>query len=409
MVSLPAMSGAPLLIATCPQGLEPVLEGELRDLGMPRVRRLRGAVLFGAELVHGYQALMWCRTASRVLLELARFDCADADALYDGVYAINWSDHLSPTGSLAVDVVGVSRTLRHSGFTARRTKDAIVDQLRERHGERPDVDRDDPDLALHVHLVQGRATLSVNLAGPPLHLRGLNREAGPAPLKETLAASLLRIARWPAAAEEGRPLCDPFCGSGTILIEAAMMARDVAPGLHRKRFGFQRWRGHDSSLWQGIVDDARQRREAKRTEDIGIYGGDIDRDVLALAVRNLARAGFEDVARNLVRRSVRHATAPEPIPGLVVTNPPYGARLADEPQADRVVRELGDVLRNEFLGWTAHILVGRPRQARALGLKPTQKVPIRNGRLDARLLEVPIATERPRGGPRGRKSQESPS
>jgi len=396
------MSGRPAFIATCAQGLEPVLEDELRALGMPRVRRLRGAVLFGHTLNHGYRALLWSRIASRVLLELARFPCPDGDALYAGVRDIDWSAHLRPRGSLSIDFVGVSRELRHSGYSARLTKDAIVDQFRDRTGGRPDVDRHDPDLRIHVHLAAGSATVSIDLAGPPLHLRGLDRESGDAPLKETLAAAILRMAGWPAAAKEGRPLCDPMCGSGTFLLEAAMLARDVAPGLARRRWGHDHWLGHDSAVWGSLIDEAQQRRQAGRSEDIGVYGGDVDPDVLPLAVRNLARAGFSDLAGNLVCRGVRDSQPPEPIPGLVVTNPPYGTRLADEARADEVTRALGDVLRHRFLGWTAWVLVGRPRQARALGLKPAARHPIWNGRLDARLLEVPIANTPPRGGPRGR-------
>jgi len=403
------MSGRPAFISTCAQGLEPVLEQELRELGMPRVRRLRGAVLFGHALEHGYRALLWSRIASRVLMEVARFPCGDGDALYAGVRSVDWSQHLQARGSLAVNFVGVSRELRHSGYSARLTKDAIVDQFRDRTGSRPDVDRHDPHLRIHVHLAAGSATVSIDLAGVPLQVRGLDREAGDAPLKETLAAAILRMAGWPAAAKEGRPLCDPMCGSGTFLLEAAMLARDVAPGLARRRWGHDYWLGHDSSTWSALIDEARERREAKQNEDIGVYGGDKDADVLPLAVRNLARAGFSDIARNLVCRDVRDSQPPEPIPGLLVTNPPYGSRMADEARADALTRALGDVLRQRFLGWTAWILVGRPRQARALGLKPLARHSVWNGRLDARLLEVPIASRAPKGGPRGREEAPSPT
>ena len=397
------MSGRPAFIATCAQGLEPILEAELRALSMPRVRRLRGAVLFGATLEHGYRALLWTRVASRVLFELDRFECDTADDLYDGVRRIRWGDHLSAATTLAIDFVGVTRSLRHSGFSARVTKDAIVDQFRERTGQRPSVDLTDPQIRVHVHLAAGSATVSLDLAGPPLHRRGLDREAGAAPLKETVAAAILHIAGWAAAAKEGRPLSDPMCGSGTFLLEAAMVARDVAPGLARTRWGHDFWLGHDASIWTAQMDEARQRQAAGRDTEMGLYGGDVDPDVLALAVRNLARAGFSDVAARLVCRDARDGEAPEPIPGQLVTNPPYGTRLRDEQAADALLQDFGDTLRRGYLGWTAWLLVGRPRQARALGLKPARKHPMRNGRLDARLLEVPIATTPPRGGPRGRQ------
>lgn len=402
------MSGQPALIATCAQGLEPVLEAELRTLGFPRIRTLRGAVLFGAAIDDGYRALLWSRVASRVLFQLARFPCADRDELYDGVRTIRWNEHLGPRTTFAINFVGVSRTLRHSGFAARVVKDAIVDQFRDEHGQRPSVDLEEPDLRVHVHLAAGKATVSIDLAGPPLHQRGLQREAGPAPLKENVAAAILQLAGWPAAAREGRPLCDPMCGSGTILLEAAMVARDVAPGLHRTRWGHDHWRGHDSRVWGTLLDEARARKHAGRAVEVGLYGGDVDPDVLPYAVRNLARAGFADVVGQLVCRDARGASAPEPIPGLLVTNPPYGTRLNDEARADALLRDFGDTLRHHFLGWTAWILVGRPRQARALGLRPNARHPVRNGRLDARLLEVSIADTPPRGGPRGRTSSQKP-
>ena len=403
------MSGRPAYIATCAQGLEPILEAELRTLSLPRIRRLRGAVLFGASREDGYRAALWSRVASRVLVELTRFDCPDADALYAGVRSIRWADHIHPQGTLAVDFVGVSATLRHSGFAARVTKDAIVDQFRDQLGQRPSVDLREPEIRIHVHLAAGKATVCIDLAGPPLHRRGLDREPGPAPLKETVAAAILLLAGWPAAAKEGRPLCDPMCGSGTFLTEAAMMARDVAPGLHRMRWGHDHWLAHDADLWARLVDEARQRQVDGQHEDIGLYGGDSDPDILSIAVRNLARGGFADVASKLVCRDARGSEAPEPIPGLLITNPPYGTRLQDERRADDLLQDFGDTLRRRYLGWTAWILVGRPRQARALGLRAAKKHPMRNGRLDARLLEVPISTTLPQGGPRGRSaSTESP-
>jgi 23S rRNA (guanine2445-N2)-methyltransferase / 23S rRNA (guanine2069-N7)-methyltransferase len=396
------MSGQPAFIATCALGLEPVLEAELRALKLPRIRSIRAAVVFGATIEDGYRALLWSRVASRILVQVGRFPCADKNELYHGVRSIPWADHLSTRTTFAVDFVGVSATLRHSGYAARVVKDAIVDQFRDEQGDRPDVDPQAPDFRVHAHLAAGKATISIDLAGPPLHERGLNREAGEAPLKENVAAAILHIAGWSRAVADGQPLCDPMCGSGTILLEAGMMARDVAPGLHRRRWGHDRWLGHSADTWAQLIDEARQRQAAGRTIDIGVYGGDHDPDVLPLAVRNLARAGFGDLAGRLVCRDARSSTAPEPIPGLLVTNPPYGTRLQDQERADALLRDFGDTLRHNYLGWTAWVLVGRPRQARALGLRPKARHPVRNGRLDARLLEVPIADQPPQGGPRGR-------
>lgn len=393
------MSGRPTCIATCSRGLEPLLEAELRALGLPRVRPLRGAVLFGAGLADGYKAALWSRLASRVLFELSRFRCPHADALYDGIIEIDWEQHLAPTGALAVDFVGGSASIRHNQFGARRVKDAIVDQIRDRHGVRPDVDLVRPDLRINVHLDGRHATVCVDLSGAPLHERGFQRRALEAPLKETLAAALLAIAGWTPDVAATTPLVDPFCGSGTFLIEAAMIGADMAPGLARTRWGFSRWRGHDRALWAGLLEEAGARAEVGRARPLALYGSDIDGEALAAARHNARSAGFGDVIK-LARRDVSAAKPPPGDPGVLITNPPYGTRLEDEETADAVVRQLGDVLRHEFLGWTAYVLVGSTRQAKALGLRPARRHEVRNGPLDARLLEVPIADRAPeRQGP----------
>ncbi len=389
------MSGQPAFIATCSRGLEPILEDELRELGLPRVRSLRGAVLFGATLADGYRALMWSRCASRVLAELTRFPCADADALYDGARAVDWLDHLDPDKTFAVDFVGRSSQIRHSKFGAYRVKDAIVDTFMDRLGRRPDVDAKEPDLRLHAHLNRNQVTLAVDLAGVPLHERGLSRTALEAPVKETLAASLLRIAGWHR--DTTRPLVDPMCGSGTFLLEAGMLARDFAPGLARERWGFDGWKQHDPGLWKAQLDEAVERGAAGADRPVALYGSDRDGLALQATHQNLVAADLDDTVK-LARRDVSDAHAPEGEgPGLVVTNPPYGTRLGTQDEAARVMRDLGHALRRRFLGWTAWILVGSPQQARALGLRPAARHEVRTGPLDARFLEVPIADRAPEG------------
>ncbi|MEC7949155.1 MAG: THUMP domain-containing protein [Myxococcota bacterium] len=390
------MSGRPALIATCSRGLEPLLEAELRLLGMPRVRPLRGAVLFGATLEDGYRALLWSRLASRILLELDRFRCPDADRLYEGIRGIPWTDHLAPSGALAVDFVGGSHSIRHNQFGARRVKDAIVDQIRDRHGVRPDVDLERPDVRINVHLDGRHATVCIDLAGRPLHERGFRRHALVAPLKENLAAALLAIAGWTGKVAASTALVDPMCGSGTFLVEAAMIGADMAPGLARGRWGFSHWRGHHRELWADLVDDARARAHAGLARPLAIYGADVDGEAVATARRNVQEAGLADHIR-LARRPVARAVPPPGDAGILITNPPYGERLDDTAGADAVVRALGDALRRRFLGWKAFVLVGSTRQAKALGLRPSRRHEVRNGPLDARLLEVPIA-ERPPDG-----------
>ncbi|MBL8616019.1 MAG: hypothetical protein JNM72_10460 [Deltaproteobacteria bacterium] len=381
-----------LLSATCSRGIEPLLAQELLELGVPKVEERRGAVLFAGDLRLAYTVALWSRLASRVLLELACFPAADADQLYAGVRGVDWSGQLGPDQSLTVDFVGVNEQLRHSGFSARVVKDAVCDAIRDRTGRRPDVNTERPDLRLHVHLSGAEAALSVDLAGEPLHLRGLDRQAGEAPLKENLAATILRIAGWTGADE--RTLLDPMCGSGTLLIEAGMVRRDIAPGLLRRRWGFDRWRGHQRALWEMVVREAMERRKAAAERKLRLVGVERDPDVLALTRRNAAAAGLD---LRLTRGGMEEARPPRGEPGLVVTNPPYGLRLGDEQEARETLSNLGDVLRQRFLGWTAFVLVGSTQQVGALGLKPSRRIPIKNGPLDARLVELRIAEHAPLG------------
>jgi 23S rRNA (guanine2445-N2)-methyltransferase / 23S rRNA (guanine2069-N7)-methyltransferase len=402
------MSGRPEFVATCSRGMEPVLEAELRELGLSRVRRLRGAVVFGAGLEEGYRALMWSRCASRILAEVSRFPCWSPDALYAGVGDIDWAEHIASDGTLSVDFVGGSEAIRHNMFGARITKDAIVDQLRHRFGRRPDVDVEDPDVRVNVHLDGRNATVSIDLAGVALHERGFHRAAGPAPLRETLAASLLRMAGWHGDGAVGRGFCDPMCGSGTLLIEAGLVARDVAPGLSRRRWGFDFWKGHNPEIWDRLVAEARDRKRAGAERDVVIRGGDIDPEMVRLARQNVSAAGLNGTVE-IAELDVAHAEPPPGPAGVLVTNPPYGNRIGDGDEVIQLMGVLGDVLRRRFLGWGAWILVGSPEQARGIGLRPAARHPVWNGPLDTRLLEVPIHARAPEGrGPGWRSRGEPP-
>ncbi|MCB9761522.1 MAG: hypothetical protein H6739_16885 [Alphaproteobacteria bacterium] len=369
--------------ATCAPGLEEALAAELHGLGLAQVRPGRRAVTFAGPLADGYRACLWSRVASRVLLPLAQVYAADARSLYAEVRRGPWLDHLGPDSTLAVHFVGTSPAIRSSHFGALKVKDAIVDVLRERTGRRPSVDLDNPDVRVHVFLHRTRATVSIDLSGDPLHLRGLGRDGGPAPLKETLAAGILRYAGWPRAGA----LVDPMCGSGTFLLEAAGMLADRAPGLTRPRWGFTGWRGHDPRLWRSLVQEAEAR--VRPLPEARLFGADADPEQVRRAVRNLAAAGV-DTAR-VQRRDLADAGPPTPEPGLIVTNPPYGERLGDDAAVQEVWRTLGDVLRRRFLGWTAFVLAGSREGAKALGLRPASRRPLFNGPLEARLLELPIS------------------
>src|SRR5262245_2675328 len=246
--------------ATTSKGMERLLAEELRPFASS-VEERRGGVAFTGSLEVGYRACLWSRTASRVLLPLAHFPAADDKALYDGVRTVRWADHLAPGRTLAVDFVGTHARITHSGFGAQRVKDAVVDQLREARGSRPSVDPTRPDVRINLHVEQGDepasavATVAIDLAGESLHRRGWRVEGVEAPLKENLAAAILLSAGWPALAAAGAPLIDPMCGSGTLPIEAAMIACRRAPGIDRRWFGFLGWAGHEAETWRQLVEE----------------------------------------------------------------------------------------------------------------------------------------------------------
>ena len=374
--------------ASCPKGLELLLRDELVALGAQDAREALAGVHFSGPLELAYRACLWSRLASRVLLRLAEFAAPDADALYAGVDGVDWSVHLAPGATLAIDAVGSSAGLSHSGFIALRAKDAVVDQLRVRHGWRPDIDPERPSVRLNLRLHRGRATLSLDLAGVPLHRRGWRQEQGEAPLKENLAAAMLLRAGWPAVFAAGGALVDPMCGAGTLLIEGAWMAADVAPGLQRDYFGLLGWRGHDGALWERLREEARERAErGLRALPRRFFGQDVDPGVLQAARRNAQAAGVEGFVQ-LARQAAEHLEAPSGLdaPGLVICNPPYGERLGERASLGVLYRSLGDRLRAGFPNWRAAIIVAEDALGHALGLRADRRYTLFNGALECRLL-----------------------
>lgn len=307
--------------ATAAKNTEPALRDELRELGFAGVRCDRGGVHFKGDWSDARRCCFLSRIAMTVLAPLAEFEAPTPDALYAGAAAVDWMAYLSPRHTLAVRAVCRSSHLTHSGFIALRVKDAIVDQVRARCGARPSVDRDDPDVAVFVRLANDRALLALDMAGAPLHRRGYRREAGPAPLKETLAAALLRYSGW----DRRSPFADPMCGSGTIPIEAALWAAQIPPGRWRERFGFERWASHDDSARRQMAELRGAAEEAARNPSpANIFAGDLDPEAIRRAELNAKRAG---VHLRFFRGSLE-AWPPLERPGWVVMNPPYNQRLA---------------------------------------------------------------------------------
>ena len=371
--------------ATCPKGLEYLLRDELAALGADAREALAG-VRFEGDLACAYRACLESRLASRILMPLTEFDAADADALYAGVYAIDWSQHIASDATLAIDATGSSGSIKHSGFAAQKVKDAIADQCRERDGTRPSIQPDRPDVRLNLRLHKGRAILSLDLSGEPLHRRGWRHEQGEAPLKENLACAMLLRGGWPELYERGGALVDPMCGSGTLLIEGAWMVAGVAPALQRDYFGFLGWRGHDSAMWQSLRDAAQERAlEGLRGLRPCFFGSDSDPRMIAIATHNLQMAGVAGFVM-LDKHSAEYLQAPAGFAtGLVITNPPYGERMGDLATLPALYKALGERLRAGFAGWRAAVLTSEPELERALGLRQDKQYVLFNGAIECRL------------------------
>ncbi|TBR38816.1 MULTISPECIES: bifunctional 23S rRNA (guanine(2069)-N(7))-methyltransferase RlmK/23S rRNA (guanine(2445)-N(2))-methyltransferase RlmL [Dyella] len=385
--------------ATCPKGLEYLLRDELAALGAEDVREALAGVHFAGSIETAYRACLWSRLASRILLPLAEFDAATDDALYAGIQTIDWSTHLAAHGTLAVDAVAAQSKLTHTQYIAQRVKDAVVDQFRQRDGSRPDVDTEEPDVRINVRIRRDRATVSLDLAGAPLHRRGWRELQGDAPLKENLAAAMLLRAGWPQMYAEGGALLDPMCGSGTLLIEGALMAADVAPGLRREYFGFLGWLKHDLAAWKRLLDDANQRAETGlRALRSCFFGSDADARMIQTAKRNAQEAGISGFF-TLDKHDALNVSPPPGYPrGLVITNPPYGERLGDRAEMPRLYRAIGETLRERFAGWRAAVLAGDVELGRAMPLRAEKKYTLYNGALETTLLlfELHARSDTPR-------------
>ncbi|WP_411834486.1 bifunctional 23S rRNA (guanine(2069)-N(7))-methyltransferase RlmK/23S rRNA (guanine(2445)-N(2))-methyltransferase RlmL [Pseudoxanthomonas mexicana] len=375
---------------SCAKGLEYLLADELVALGAARATATIAGVNAEGELADAQRAVLWSRLASRVLWPLAEFDCPDELALYEGVAALPWPEHLAPAHTLAVDAHVSGTTITHARYAAQRVKDAVVDTMRSEGLERPSVDTDAPDLRLNLSLRKGRATLSVDLGGGPLHRRGWRQAQNEAPLKENLAAAVLLRGGWPALYHEGGALLDPMCGSGTLLIEGALMAADVAPGLQRHGNALpSRWRGFDATGWRALHADAVMRETAGRAALKPVFhGSDIDPRALRAAQDNAVLAGLAGQIR-FVRCDVADLAPPAEARGLAVCNPPYDERLAAD--AD-LYRLLGDALRRAVPQWRASLLCGDAELAHATGLRAGKKYQLFNGAIECALIVCdPIA------------------
>jgi 23S rRNA (guanine2445-N2)-methyltransferase / 23S rRNA (guanine2069-N7)-methyltransferase len=381
-----------LFFASCPPGVADLTAAELRACGATQTREFKLGVQFEGALESAYRACLWSRTASRILMPLATFPAATPEQLYEGVGAIDWAEHVSSSGTIAIDFGGASSGITHTHFGALKTKDAIVDQFRARSGERPSINVDQPDVQIDVRLDRDRATLSLDLSGESLHRRAYRARGVAAPLKENLAAAVLLRAGWPAIAAAGGDFVDPLCGSGTLVIEAALMALDIAPGSMRSHFGFIGWRGHDRTLWRSLVEEARERRAASSDARIVLRGYDNDAGAIRAALENAERARLKGRV-HFERRELAELRNEGGESGLLATNPPYGERIGDEAKLQELYALLGAQLREHFTGWQAAVLTGNPPVAKALGINARRSHTLFNGRIECRLLRFDLNAE----------------
>lgn len=368
--------------ATVARGLEPIAAQELERLGAQDVRPDFAGVHFQGDTSLMYRVNLWARTIFRVLVVLAEFPCANAEQLYQGVQSIPWAQYLKPQQTLAVNATGKNNQLNHSHFTALQVKNAIVDQQRSQFGQRSNVNIEKPDLFVNVHIHQTSCILSLDSSGTSLHRRGYRPAMGLAPLKETLAAALLELAEW----HPNLPLLDPMCGSGTLPLEASLISLNIAPGLFREQFAFERWLDFHPTLWQQLLKEAKacQYKELPAP----ITGCDRDADILNQARSNAQHCGILNHI-TFIQQDLSQLEPPADS-GIIICNPPYGERLGNPQELGDLYKLLGDIFKQRFKGWTAFILTGNKQLAKRVGLKASRRIPVYNGSLPCTFLKYEL-------------------
>lgn len=375
-----------LIVAKTFKGLEEVLAQELIELGANEVQLERRAVSFRGDKALLYRANFCLRTALRVLVPIATFKAKDTDALYEQLKKLSWSDYMTADSTFAIDATVYSESFRNSRFVTYRVKDAIADYWIERAHKRPNVDVENPDLRLNVHIAKEQVTVSLDSSGDSLHKRGYRVATTEAPISEVLAAGMLLLAGWKGQSD----FYDPMCGSGTLLIEAALIARNIAPGVFRKEFGFERWPDFDADLWNDIYNDD----SAEREFDHKIYGSDASFYAIQQATKNVKAAGVQkDIELKQIRMEEikwENEKMNKCENALVMLNPPYGERLASNKDMEDLYGKIGTALKHQFTGATAWIISSNAAAMKCIGLKPTQKLHLLNGELDCQFNQYEL-------------------
>lgn len=362
------------------KGLEDVLAAELEALGADDIQIRNRAVSFRGDKALMYRANMYLRTALRILRPIYRFKARDEHGLYKGIQHISWHKYLSPYQTLAIDAVVHSPHFRHSKFVALKSKDAIVDQIRRKAGKRPSVDVGNPDLRIHIHISNDSVSVSLDSSANSLHRRGYRLDANPAPLNEALAAGLLLKAGYQG--EEN--FVDPMCGSGTLLIEAAMIATHTAPGLLRQEHGFEKWKDFEEDMWEEIKKEAKAKI---RKLPIMVQGSDISAEYIEIAKNNIQRAGLQ--GQILVEKKDISEISSPGSPGLILVNPPYGERLQLR-DLEALYKKMGDTFKQIFSGYTAWVFSSNIAALKRVGLRPDKKETLYNGPLECKFYKYSL-------------------
>ncbi len=378
--------------ATAASGTVPLLVAELQTLGATRIDPRPKGVSFEGDMETLYRICLWSRIANRVLLPVTTLQVSTPEELYKEIKAIRWEKHLHSSGSLAIDVTAINAAISHSRYAMLTVKDAVVDRFRELFDERPDIDTESPDLRLNLLMQQRRAQISIDLSGGSLHRRGYRMDGAAAPLKENLAAAILQLSKWPAIAAEGGSLVDPMCGSGTLLIEAALIAAKIAPGLLRQDFGFLRWRKHDAAIWEKLLAEAEEIRSQHITNCPSLYGIDQDSNAIQAANANIASAGLSGLITLEQRPFQKSESSRHGEYGLIITNPPYGERLGEVEQLRATYRDLGNWVKGHQ-GWHFALFTGNPDLARECGQFDPRPLELHNGPIPCQLFRSRITSQ----------------
>ncbi|MEL6631305.1 MAG: THUMP domain-containing protein [Bacteroidota bacterium] len=362
------------MVAKTYHGLEPVLAEEMKQIGAKNIEEQKRAVTFEGDLATLYRANMYLRTAIRILVNISEAQVRTEHDLYRSIFRLPWENYMKLGQTLAVDAVVGSHIFRHSHFVALKTKDAIVDRFRKKFKQRPSVDLKNPHLRVHINLQGDQLKVLLDSSGDSLHRRGYRSLKHPAPLSEALAAGMLLKSGW----DQQTPLLDPMCGSGTLPIEAALIARNVAPGLIRKKFGFLKWPDMDKGLWQSIKNEAL----GKATKDtFDIRGRDFRAEFVDMGRRHADMAQVKDTV-TFTSADFHQAAAPD-TPGMLIVNPPYGERLTPEDLAD-FYKGIGDQLKQQYKGWQAWVLSSNIKALKKIGLRASRNIILFNGPLECR-------------------------